>query len=150
VRDRAVELILELGLQVGERRVVPPAHHLVDRRNPRLLLRFVDRDEDVSGDADLGERRDAAVEHDRGPGRERVVLGPLEVGGEDRRQQQQPHDDTRVARCDRPTAVNRLRRSSGERALGERGDREPEPGADRELREDRPPGSRMRKPAERG
>ena len=92
-------------------------------------------------DRDLVERGDAAVEDRRGAGREDVVLALVQVGCEDRRQQQQPEDDAGVARGDRPAAVHRLRRAPGERALGQRGEREPETRPDCELRRERPGGS---------
>ena len=98
---------------------------------------------------ELLERRDPAVEHGRGAGRERVVLVPLEIGGEDRRQQEQPEHDARVPCGDRPAAVHRLRGAAGQRALGQRREREPETGPDRELRRDRPGGSCVGEPAER-
>ena len=62
-----------------------------------------------------------------------LALG-LEIGGEDRRQHQQAGDDPGVAGGDRPAAVDRLRRATGERGLGQRREGEREPDADQRLR----------------
>ena len=61
-----------------------------------------------------------------------------------------PSDDARVPGRDRPAAVHRLRRAAVERALGERRERQPETGADEDLRRHRPPPRRAGEHAERG
>ncbi len=50
-----------------------------------------------------------------------AALG-LEVGGEDRGEHEQPGDDAGMAGGDRPAPVDRLRRASLERGLGQRGE----------------------------
>ena len=97
---------------------------LGDVRDGDVLLRLVDCDEDVARDTDLLERIDLAVEHDRGAGGERVVLVPLEVGREERREQDEAEHDARVARGDRPAAVHRLGGAACEGPLGERRQRQ--------------------------
>ena len=75
---------------------------------PSLSLGVVHRGEDLAGDADLLERGDAAVEDVGRPGGERLVAVPLEVGREDRSEQQKTEDDPGVPRGERPAAVKHL------------------------------------------
>src|SRR6185436_17021131 len=94
---------------------------------------------DVLGDAELVERRDRAVEDGRSARSEGTVLVAVERGREDRREEEEPDDDSGMARRDRPAAVHRLRLATMERALGQRGQREPEADPDEDLGCNRPP-----------
>ena len=92
---------------------------------------------DPVGQVDLRRRRYARVEQRRGAGLLGIVALGLEVAGEDRRQHQQAGHDARVPGGDRPTAVDRLRRTAGERRLGERREGQREPDPDQCLRRER-------------
>ncbi len=120
----------------------------LDVGDPAFSRGLVDRDEDVPCDADLVERRDVAVQDGSRSGRERVVLVPVEIRGEDRRQQEQSEHDPRVSRGDRPAAVDGLPRAARQRALRESGQRKSQPGADCDLRQDRPHDAGVRQPRE--
>ena len=65
-------------------------------------------------------------------------------------EQDEPEDDARVPCRDRPAAVHDLIGPAAERELREPGDREPEPGADEELRRDRPAPAGARHERQRG
>ena len=146
--DRAIELDDEPLLEPSVLLVVRP----IGERDPHvghLPVGGADDGEHVLGDGELVERRDVAVEHRRGTGAQRTVLVAVERRREDRRQEQQADDDPGVPCGDRPAAVHGLRGAPGERALGQRGEREPEAGTDEELRDDRPAPVRARQDAER-
>ena len=93
---------------------------------------------DRGAESDLVLRRQARVEQQRRAGELRVLRVLFQVGGEDRRQQHQPEHDAGVTRGDRPAAVDRLRRAPAQRRRRQRLHGQAEPGADQDLRSDRP------------
>ena len=99
--------------------------------------------------AELVERRDRAVEDDGRAGALGVLLVAVERRREDRREQQQPEHDARVARGERPAAVDDLIRPARDRPFGQRREREAEPGPDQELRRDRPAPAGVRQERQR-
>ena len=123
--DRAVELILELRAELPVRGVVGMVDDRLDVGDPRLESCLVDGDHDVTGDSELLERRDPAVEDHGGARCERVLLVALEIRGEDRRQQQEAEHDACVPGGDRPAAVHGLGRAPRECAFGESREGEP-------------------------
>ncbi len=70
---------------------------------------FKTKVKDVLGDRELVEGRDVAVEHGRRPRSQGTILVAVERAREDRRQEEQAHDDAGVACGDRPAAVHGLR-----------------------------------------
>ncbi len=105
---------------------------------------------DAPREIDLGERIDASVQHQLGAlGRGAVAL-LVEVADEHGRQQEQPEHDARVTRGDREAAVDRRRRPTLHRRLGQRSQRQREAEADEQLRQQRPLPARARQQTERG
>ena len=90
------------------------------------------------GDRDLVLRLQRGVEHQGGDRLLGRHLGVLQVGGEDRRQDRQPHDHADVAGADGPPGVLDPRQPHLHRLGGEPVDGQPEPEADQRLGRDRP------------
>ena len=84
------------------------------------------------------------------PDANRLVAVLVERRREDRSEKEQPEDDARVPGAQRPPAVDDLIGTAANRELGQPADREPEPGADEDLRRDRPPPAGARHERERG
>ena len=134
VRDRPVELILELGEQ---RPVVVGARTVLERRGDVRYLAVCPRPRRAppapraaSRSAGCGCR--APRRHPRAMPRPRCDR----ARDEDRREQEQAQHHAGVARRDRPAPVDDLLGASRERALGEGREREPDPRADEDLRRD--------------
>ena len=106
-----IELVDERGLERPVRRLVMALERRRDVRH--AALRALDFGEHVLRDPQLVERRNAAVEHGCGAGRERLVLVPVERRREQRREQEQAEHDAGVPGRDRPPAVQHLRRAPG-------------------------------------
>ena len=100
------------------------------------------------GQRQLRRRRQPRIQHLRGDGLLRRLARVAQVGGEHRREDEQPDHDAAVAGGDRPAAVQRAGHPVVQRHRGERVDGEPQAQAHQRLRRQRPPRRRPRQQRE--
>lgn len=91
-----------------------------------------------------------SLENDCSSGADRLVAVLVERARQDRGEQHEADDDTRVAGAQRPPPVHDLIRATAQSELGESSDRQAEAGTDEELWRERPSPARTRHERERG